>query len=538
MMRALLIMIAALVVAAPAAGGAGKVAVGLEPGAVAADVARAAEARTGGVASLNLASLDAITVRVEDVDTALSALAGLRGASYLERLDRPRELAFTTNDPLLTQQWYLPLIRAFDAWPEQPALEPTLVAVIDSGIDGEHPEFAGRIEEARSFVSSPSTTDSIGHGTMVAGEIAANANNADGIAGAGFPVRLLIAKVVSPDGSIPLEAEAKAIRWAADRGARVINLSLGGRRDPANPDRDTFSQLEAAAVRYAVKKGAVLVAATGNCDTTCPYRYASYPAALPHVLGVSAIREDSTTPGFSNRDRRFNDLAAPGAGVLSTFPIALSEPDCAPAGYSLCAPEEYQRGEGTSFAVPLVTAAAAVLISLRPELTPAQVGALLRGSATDISRAGRDAKTGFGRLDIAAAVAALAEPLPPADNFEPNDDAGAGAFSTYFAPKSNRRVLAASLDFFDDERDVYAVRLKRGQRVTVTYRAAASLDADLVIWSPGTKTVESARPLRQIAGLGTRARTTYRARRGGWHFVELRARRGSTGDYRIAVARR
>ncbi|MGI9659729.1 MAG: S8 family serine peptidase, partial [Gaiellaceae bacterium] len=200
-------------------------------------------------------------------------------------------------------------------------------------------------------------------------------------------------------------------------------------------------------------------------------------------------------------------------------------------------PEEYRRGEGTSFAAPLVSAAAALLVAVRPELTPNQIAALLRASATDISRAGRDAKTGFGRLDIAAAVARLAEPLPAGDRFEPNDNAGSGAFRMFFAPKARSRVLAGTLDFYDDERDVYAVRLKRGQRLTVTYRAGASLDADLVIWSPGTKAVESSVPLREIAGLGTRARTRYRARRGGWHFVELRARRSSAGDYRVAVAR-
>jgi subtilisin family serine protease len=536
-MRLALLILVALALAAPAAAGPGKIAVGVAPGATPAEVAGAAEARTGGVASLNLAALDAVTVRVVDVDRALVQLRRLPGASYLERLDRPRKLAFVPDDPLMGEQWYLPLIRGFDAWLELPALEPVIVAVIDSGLDGTHPEFFDRVEEARSFVSAPALNDSIGHGTMVAGEIAAAANNAAGIAGLGLNVRLLIAKVVAGDGSIPLEAEAKAIRWAVDRGARVINLSLGGRRDPNDPGQDTFSELEAAAVRYAVANGVVVVAATGNCESACPYRYASYPAALPHVLGVSAIRADSTVPRFSNRDRRFNDLAAPGVGVVSTFPLGLSEPDCAPAGYSLCASEEYSGGKGTSFAAPLVSAAAALLLAVRPDLSPGQISAVLRSSAVDISRVGRDAKTGFGRLDVAAAVAALGGPLPPRDRFEPNDDAGASAFSTYFARGAPNRVLAATLDYYDDGRDVYAVRLKRGQRLTVTYRGAAGLNADLLIFSPGTRNVARARPLRQVAGLGTRARTRYRARRGGWHFIEVAARAGTSGDYRIAIAR-
>ena len=94
-----------------------------------------------------------------------------------------------------------------------------------------------------------------------------------------FPAQLLVAKVVRNDGTISLEAEAKAIRWAADNGARVINLSIGGLRDPKNPSRDTFSQLEAAAVQYAVAKGALVVAAVGNDELApaTPWPYASYP---------------------------------------------------------------------------------------------------------------------------------------------------------------------------------------------------------------------------------------------------------------------
>ena len=537
MIRVLLAVVVALALASPVLASPGKVAVGLERGASAKRVADAAAARTGGTASTDLAPLAAITVRVDDVDRALTQLRGLRGVSYVERLDQPRQVAFVPNDPLFAEQWYLPLVRAFDAWPDLPALNPVLVAVVDSGIDADHPDFAGRIEEARSFVSSPATTDSIGHGTMVAGEIAAATNEGVGIASGGFSARLLIAKVVSPSGSIPLEAEAKAIRWAVDRGARVINLSLGGRRDPDNPSRDMFSNLEAAAVRYAVAHDVLLVAVTGNCGTVCPYRYASYPAALPHVLGVSAIREDSTVAGFSNRDRRYNDLAAPGAGIVSTFPFALSVAGCAPAGYTLCAPDEYVRGEGTSFAAPIVSAAAAVLFASRPELRASQAAAILKRTATDISAAGRDARTGNGRLDVAAAVAALAEPLPVRDRFESNDDAGRQAFFAFFPRKASTRLLVATLDYYDDARDVYAFRIKRRQRLTITYRGDSALRTELAVYSPGTRSVENAAPLRELAGVRSRARVRYRATKGGWHFIELRAAEGTSGDYRILVKR-
>src|SRR4029077_19432820 len=125
------------------------------------------------------------------------------------------------------------------------------------------PDFAGRIITAQSFVGGDPCLDTEGPGTFVAGEIAANLG-AQGVVGVAYTSHLLIAKGVRPDGTIPLDAEANAIRWAADHGARVINLSLGGVRAPVTPNRDTYSPLEASAVAYAYSKGAVLVAAVGN----------------------------------------------------------------------------------------------------------------------------------------------------------------------------------------------------------------------------------------------------------------------------------
>src|SRR5205814_10486828 len=119
-----------------------------------------------------------------------------------------------------------------------------------------------------------------------------------------------------------------AIRWAVDQGARVINLSLGGLRDPTDPLRDTFSAAESKAIAYAVRHGAVVVAAVGNADQAprVPWPYASYPAALPHVIGVSALAHDGSVPSFSDRDAVFNDLAAPGQDVFSTLPRRMTAP--------------------------------------------------------------------------------------------------------------------------------------------------------------------------------------------------------------------
>src|SRR5438270_874569 len=206
-----------------------------------------------------------------------------------------------------------------------------------------------------------------------------------------YTSQLLIAKVVKPDGSIPHDAEAAAIRWAANSGARVINLSLGGVRDPVHPNRDTYSAAEASAVAYAYAKGALLVAAVGNGDEafTQPWPYASYPAALPHVIGVSALTRTGNVPDYSNRDPVFNDLSAPGSGIFSTMPLAITaqRPLCTDQGFSDCGTDDYRNPDGTSFAAPQVSAAAALLFSTAPSLTNSDPAALLEHSADDVHAA-------------------------------------------------------------------------------------------------------------------------------------------------------
>ncbi len=459
--------------------------------------------------------------------------------------------AFAPNDPLLARQWYVAQNRAFDFWTELPLLPPVRVAVIDSGIDAGHPEFAGKIVAAKSFVGGSALRDEHGHGTFVAGLIAAAVNNSEGIAGLAPSAELLIAKVVTADRNISVEAEAKAIHWAVENGARVINMSIGGVRDPLDPGRDTFSPLEAAAIAYAVSKGVVVVAAVGNSDQApaVPWRYASYPAALPHVLGVSALGKDGSAPDFSNRDAIYNDIAAPGEDVLSTLPRALTaeKPACAEQGYSSCGPDEYREAEGTSFAAPQVSAAAAVLLALRPSLQPDQVTAILERSAVDATPANgcrrclslRDSYTGWGRLDVTAALQLLAEPLPQPDAFETNDDAGERAYRLFFRGASRR--VDATLDYWDDQNDVYAVRLRKGQAVYAGLKGAAGLDLNLAVWSPATQSVDDLRRQglreRESSRTGPREYLAYRARATGWYFVQVKLVAPGTGGYQLTLVK-
>jgi subtilisin family serine protease len=468
----------------------------------------------------------------------------LAGAAVLVVLLLPSSAsAFAPADPLASTQWYLAADRAFDFWSELPTLPPVKVAVIDSGIDLGHPELADRVVSQRSFVAGD-VTDHDGHGTFVAGEIAAALNNGEGIAGIAFPAELVIAKVVRADGTISPDAEARAIRWAVDEGARVINLSLGGLRDPIDPDRDTFSVAEESAIEYAFSHGAVLVAAVGNGDQAprSPWRFASYPAALPHVIGVAALAQDGTVPGFSNRDPIYVDLAAPGQAILSTLPLAITaeRPSCTDQGYSDCGPPEFRDAAGTSFAAPQVSAAAALLLALKPELRPEQVTQLLERSAVDIGPSGRDGFSGWGKLDIAAALqAASTATLPPVDTLEANDGAGSLAPELF----GRQKELTATLDYWDDDLDVYRVKLHAGQRIFVRLQGPVGSDTNLVLWKPGTQRVEGlsakvqANRATQSAGSGPDERFAYRARVGGWYYLEVKLATPGSGSYVLRYAK-
>lgn len=461
----------------------------------------------------------------------------LAGAVAVALVGAASAAAFAPSDQYYARQWYLAQDHAFDAWPSPPPLASVRVAVIDSGVDCSLPDFQGQIALAQSFVGGSACKDAEGHGTIVAGEIAASLDST-GIVGVAYDSQLLVAKVVNSSGSIPIKAEVAAIRWAADNGARVINLSFGAVRDPGHPARDAYSPREAAAVAYAQRKGALVVAAAGNADEaySTPWNHASWPAALPHVIGVGALTRSGNVPGFSDRDPVFVDLAAPGVDIFSTFPSALTalSQGCTPQGYTACAPSPYQHPDGTSFSAPQVSGAAAVLLGVDPSLTASQVGTLLERNTDDVNAAsgcsecasGRDRFTGWGRLDVAKAVDALdAGSIPPPDSLEPNDTRSEAPAVGGRAPK-----IVATLDHWDDPVDIYRVRLQQGAELLARTRAQwrnAKVRLELLS-SSGT-------PLRggRTAAVATPA-FAVRAPKAGWYYVELRDLHGA-GAYTLTL---
>ena len=356
---------------------------------------------------------------------------------------------------------------------------------------------------------------------------------------------------MKPDGTIPLLAEAAAIRWAADQGARVINLSLGGVRDPLHVNRDTYSGIEASAVAYANAKGALLVAAVGNGDEAFsqPWPYASYPAALPHVIGVSALTRSGNVPEFSNRDAIYNDLSAPGAGSLLDVPdgddgLATLVPPR--QGYSDCGPDEYDIPEGTSFAAPQVSAAAALLFAVDPELTNDQAASLLEHTADDVNATngcpkcgqGRDFLSGWGRLDIAKAIAALAahaagtRPLRDERRRghagpDPVGEAGQGDRDGRLLRRPDRRLPG---------------RTHGGERVAAKLTGDwANANVDLVLWKPGTSRVNDLRTQTMRAAQsivpGSTQRVNFKAPGRGWYYVEVKVTSPGAGPYTLTLTK-
>jgi hypothetical protein len=432
----------------------------------------------------------------------LSSRSALRVAPFVDVIEPDRFIPtathFSSGDPLVPTQWWIAPIGAGTVEPPGPGKP---VTVVDTGVDLNHPEFAGRPSTiALNDQSVVGQTED--HGTAVASTIAAPPN-AQGIVGV-YPQAALQIWDASPAGpGISVSGVVAGIDTALRRGPGVINLSLGSTsRDP----------LLEAIVTIAFGTGSLVVAASGNDRSHgSPLEY---PASFPHVLTVGAI-DPSGRPAFFSSGSPYVDLAAPGQAI----PVAVP-------------PAAYSSYSGTSFATPLTAGAAAWVWTARPTLGVTQLFDLMRSSAQDIETPGFDPYSGFGRLDIPRALTAA--PLS-ADPNEPNDDVDHIKPRRLFregdrplnSPRRLRATLRARLDFGEDQRDVYRVWVA-GRRVTAI-AIAPTADVDLALWGPQTVTVfENGSPRRRdLKALsekpGTRRETVRvrnTSRRGGYYYVE------------------
>ncbi len=295
------------------------------------------------------------------------------------------------DDPLYVDQGDLAQIEVPDAWTVTTGDPSVVVAVIDSGVDLSHPDLDDvAVTDQRNVVwNNADVTDEVGHGTWVAGTIAAETDNGEGIAGIAPGITLMPVKIADDYGGISFADALDAVDWASDHGADIINMSFGGY---LTSEQVALGQPTFTAARDA---GVLMVAASGNEGTSLR----NYPASFRGVVSVGAVDGEDNLAEFSTTGRAL-DLVAPGVETWSTIPDGGYEP-----------------GSGTSGSSPHVAGVAALIWSARPALGVAELEAVLRASAVDLGDPGWDPLFGDGRVDAASA---LAEPVPdPLPDLEP-----------------------------------------------------------------------------------------------------------------------
>ncbi|MFF8033331.1 MULTISPECIES: type VII secretion-associated serine protease mycosin [unclassified Streptomyces] len=318
-------------------------------------------------------------------------------------------------DGIRARQWSLEAMHTDAAWLTTKG-EGVTVAVLDTGVEADHPDLDGNVLPGKDLVGFGAGEGDRAwarHGTAMAGIIAGHGHgpgNADGVMGIAPEAEILPVRVILEDGD-PSRAKARStrgnaladgIRWAADNGADVINLSLGDDSASAHPEPG-----EDEAIQYALRKGVVVVASAGNGGEKGDH--VSYPAAYPGVIAVTAVDRYGTRAPFSTR-RWYATVSAPGVDVI------IADPD-----------HRYYEGWGTSAAAAFVSGAVALVRAAHPGLTPAQVKRLLQDTARNAPTGGRDDSRGFGFIDPAAAIEA-------AGRLEPQGLKSAAHGDRYFGP--------------------------------------------------------------------------------------------------------
>lgn len=317
---------------------------------------------------------------------------------------------FTSNPQNVDRQWALSKARFIDAWNKTTGSASVVVAIIDTGIDQTHEDLKNAsFVPGYDFVANQSIpvgadSDDNGHGTLIAGVLGATANNGVGIAGTNWQLTMMPIKALDATGNGSAEQVTKAIIWAADHGAHIINLSLGG----VGFGQDTAL---ANAVTYAFRRNIVLVSAAGN-DAAAVGKDLDAEPVFPicddnsenMIIGVAAIDVNDQKPGFSNYGKSCVDVAAPGKRILST--ISRDPATGAKTAHT------YAYASGTSLATPFVSGQAALLRALYPDATNKQIRDRIIASTDPVDSfnqtqcAGSCAgKLGSGRINVVASIA-------------------------------------------------------------------------------------------------------------------------------------
>jgi serine protease len=295
------------------------------------------------------------------------------------------------NDTDYDKQGYLKQIRAEEAWEIERENNQVVIAVLDTGVDLNHPDLKANLVEGINLIDPKKTPqDDNGHGTQIAGVLGAVGNNNQGISGVLWSTKIMPVKVLPKEGEGSPFITSQGIYQSVDQGAAIVLLSLGG---------PIFSNTLQDAVEYAEKQGVLIVAATGNEGARI-----NYPAAFPTVLAVGAVNGQDQTVAYSN--------SGPESGVVAPGNV-----------YTTRMNGQYGAHSGTSMAAPQVAGLAALLLKKYPNMTPSELRRHIMYTSKDVHQQGLDINTGHGRIDLAKAL----QTKPINDIYEPNDSIGQAA---------------------------------------------------------------------------------------------------------------
>ncbi len=332
----------------------------------------------GGARKGHLKQINVYVVELPaNADTVAVAKALSKNPHFkFAELDIAHEAALTPTDPYYPNEWHASKINAPSAWNSSKGMGVT-IAILDSGVDGSHPDLVGSLVPGWNIYDNNSDTrDVYGHGTKVAGAAAAIGNNGVGVAGIAFSAKLMPVRVSDTSGSALSSSLAQGLTWAADHGARVANMSYMGL---------SCSSTVLNGATYFRNKGGVVVGSGGNTGATVS---CSGSDALTEVASTNSADARSSFSSYGP----FIDLAAPGEGIYTTT---------MGGGYGAVS--------GTSFSAPITAGAYALMMATNPSLAPKTLDQIVFSTALDLGSAGWDQYYGWGRLDAAAAVAKAAQ---------------------------------------------------------------------------------------------------------------------------------
>lgn len=325
-----------------------------------------------------------IKVPAQARDRVKAALAKNPHIAFVEE-NHFAEPTAVPNDSSYGSQWHLPKIQAPQGWDITTGAASFPIAIIDSGVDADHPDLASKLMTGRNFLDgSVNTDDTHGHGTSVAGAAAAASNNGTGISGVSWGSPIMPLQVFNSTTSALYSTIASAITWATDNGAKVINISMAG---------STSSLTMENAINYAWNKGVIVVASAGNSSTSAPY----YPAACKNVVSVSATTSGDLKASWSNFGATV-DVSAPGVSIYTTTKGG---------GYGSVS--------GTSISAPITAGLVALIWSANPTLTNAEVVDILLQNSDDLGVAGFDETFAHGRINAFKSVSVAKSFAPQPD---------------------------------------------------------------------------------------------------------------------------